>query len=170
MQALQLRPRAFTSSKLAPARLGVSSVKTVAPRQAPSSQAMEPTVSRAAAAEAVGFESSGDFGSMPTENVKLRVRMRGYDKDLLADAVDEIQSIADATGAKFVGPVMLPTKRRIYCVLRSPHANKDSREHFEIRTHNRLVDVSNLSVQTIQALMDYSAPSGVEMESSLVGV
>jgi small subunit ribosomal protein S10 len=62
---------------------------------------------------------------------------------------------------------MLPTKRRIYCVLRSPHVNKDAREHFEIRTHHRLVDLKDLSAETVALMMDWVPPSGVEVECSI---
>lgn len=77
--------------------------------------------------------------SMPIagENVRLRIRMRGYDINLLAEATEQVRAIAGLTGAQFKGPVMLPTRRKIYCVLRSPHVDKDAREHFEVRTHHR---------------------------------
>jgi small subunit ribosomal protein S10 len=65
--------------------------------------------------------------------------MRAYDVNLLADAVADMATIASVTGAEFKGPVMLPTRRKLYCVLRSPHVNKDAREHFEVRTHHRWV-------------------------------
>ena len=58
-------------------------------------------------------------------------------------------------------------RRRIYCVLRSPHVNKDSREHFEVRTHSRLVDVRNLTAQTIDELMQLDLPAGVDVEVKL---
>jgi small subunit ribosomal protein S10 len=99
---------------------------------------------------------------------QLRVRMRGYDIGILAKACEQIALIAGLTGAQIAGPVMLPTKKRVYCVLRSPHVNKDAREHFEIRTHNRLIDVSGLSSQTVQALMEWVPPSGLEVETSIV--
>lgn len=60
------------------------------------------------------------------------------------------------------GPVPLPTRRRLYCVLRSPHVDKDSREHFEIRTHSRLIDIRNLSSETIDKLMGLDIPAGVD--------
>lgn len=63
--------------------------------------------------------------------------------------------------------VMLPTKRRIYCVLRSPHVNSNSREHFEIRSHHRLVDLKNLSAETVSMMMQWVPPSGVEVECSI---
>lgn len=109
-----------------------------------------------------------DAPVLPNENVKLRVRMRGYDINILADACRQVKEMAAITGARVAGPVMLPTKKKVYCVLRSPHVNKDSREHFEIRIHNRLIDLSNLSAQTVQALMEWVPPSGLEVETRLV--
>ncbi|KAJ9508587.1 hypothetical protein QJQ45_012124 [Haematococcus lacustris] len=105
---------------------------------------------------------------MANENIRLRVRMRGYDVGLLAEAVDQIRLIADATGSMFKGPVMLPTRRKLYCVLRSPHVNKDAREHFEVRTHHRLIDLKNLSSQTVEAMMQWVPPPGLEVEASIV--
>ncbi|KAH7284115.1 hypothetical protein KP509_34G039900 [Ceratopteris richardii] len=66
-----------------------------------------------------------------------------------------------------MGPVPLPTKRRLYCVLRSPHVNKDSREHFERRTHQRLIDLENPNAGTIDALMQLDIPAGVDVEVKL---
>jgi len=120
--------------------------------------------------EAMDFEQDlvGSSAVLPSGNVKLRVRMRGYDIGILAKACEQIKLIAGMTGAKIAGPVMLPTKKRIYCVLRSPHVNKDAREHFEIRVHNRLIDVTGLSSQTVQALLEWVPPSGLEVETSIV--
>mmetsp|Transcript_37321 Transcript_37321/g.94119 ORF Transcript_37321/g.94119 Transcript_37321/m.94119 type:complete len:171 (-) Transcript_37321:280-792(-) len=112
--------------------------------------------------------SAGTALPIASEDVRLRVRMRGYDVNLLSDAIDQVRAIADVTGAEFKGPVMLPTKRRVYCVLRSPHVNKDAREHFEIRTHHRLVDLKNLSAQSVEAMMQWIPPAGVEVEASIV--
>jgi small subunit ribosomal protein S10 len=111
---------------------------------------------------------TGEAPVMPSSNVKLRVRMRGYDIGILADACQQVKEIAGITGARVAGPVMLPTKKKVYCVLRSPHVNKDAREHFEIRIHNRLLDLSNLSAQTVQALMEWVPPSGLEVDTRLV--
>nr|AAP79160.1 ribosomal protein rpS10 [Bigelowiella natans] len=94
---------------------------------------------------------------------KLRIKLRSYSKDHLKEAVDMIQSTTTSTGSTCSGVVMLPTRRRIYCVLRSPHVNKDSREHFEIRTHQRLLDVTDLSPETVDALMTLDLPSGVDV-------
>ena len=85
----------------------------------------------------------------------------------MAAACDKIIDAAKATEASISGPVPLPTKRRIYCVLRSPHVNKDSREHFETRTHHRLIDVHQPTAQTIDALMGLELPAGVEIEVKL---
>ncbi|EFJ41678.1 plastid/chloroplast ribosomal protein S10 [Volvox carteri f. nagariensis] len=102
-----------------------------------------------------------------SDKVRLRIRMRSYEVKLLEDCIAQIQTVADATGAAFKGPVMLPTKKRVYCVLRSPHVNKDAREHFEIRTHHRLVDLKNLSAETVSMMMQWVPPSGVEVECSI---
>ena len=68
---------------------------------------------------------------------------------------------------KGIGPIPLPTKRKIYCVLRSPHVDKDSREHFETRTHRRIIDIYSPSAKTIDALMKLDLPSGVDIEVKL---
>ena len=85
--------------------------------------------------------------------------MRGYDIVLLRDAVEQIRAVANATGVDFSGPVMLPTRRKVFCVLRSPHVDKDAREHFEVRTHHRLIDLKNLSSQAVEAMMQVNGRS-----------
>lgn len=111
--------------------------------------------------------SSGNALPMASDKARLRIRMRSYEIGLLADCVSQIQSVAEATGAVVRGPVMLPTKKKVYCVLRSPHVDKDAREHFEVRTHHRLVDLQNLSAETVAAMMQWIPPSGVEVECSI---
>eukprot|EP00245_Coleochaete_scutata_P018052 TRINITY_DN9202_c0_g1_i1.p1 TRINITY_DN9202_c0_g1~~TRINITY_DN9202_c0_g1_i1.p1 ORF type:complete len:223 (-),score=18.54 TRINITY_DN9202_c0_g1_i1:310-918(-) len=98
---------------------------------------------------------------------KIRIRLRSYWVPLLEQSVQQVLEAAKTTGAKIMGPVPLPTKKRIYCVLRSPHVNKDSREHFEIRTHRRLIDLENPTAQTIDSLMQLSLPAGVDVEVKL---
>ena len=83
---------------------------------------------------------------------KLRIGLKAYDATILDDSCHKIIEVVNTSGTKAVGPIPLPTKRRIYCVLRSPHVNKDSREHFEIRTHKRLIDVYAPSEQTMENL------------------
>ncbi|PKQ28109.1 MAG: 30S ribosomal protein S10 [Candidatus Anoxymicrobium japonicum] len=74
---------------------------------------------------------------------------------------------AKKTGATISGPVPLPTEKNIYCVIRSPHVNKDSREHFEIRTHKRLIDIMDPAPATVDALMGMDLPAGVDIEIKL---
>jgi|Transcript_10105 small subunit ribosomal protein S10 len=98
---------------------------------------------------------------------KIRIRLKSFEVRHMAAACDKIIAAAKATEATVSGPVPLPTRRRIYCVLRSPHVNKDSREHFETRTHHRLIDVHQPTAQTIDALMGLELPAGVEIEVKL---
>jgi small subunit ribosomal protein S10 len=94
----------------------------------------------------------------------IRIRMKSYDHKILDDSIEEIVEVAERTGAEVVGPVPLPTKRRIYTVLRSPHVDKKSREQFEIRIHNRLIDLNKPSQQTMEALTKMDLPARVEVE------
>merc|ERR1712071_213583 len=68
---------------------------------------------------------------------KLRIALKAYETSLLNDSCTQIINAVETGGVKAIGPIPLPTKRRIYCVLRSPHVNKDAREHFEMRTHKK---------------------------------
>jgi len=86
---------------------------------------------------------------------------------MLDISCEKIIDTADRTAATAIGPISLPTKRKIYCVLRSPHVDKDSREHFDTRTHRRLIDIYNPSSKTIDALMKLNLPSGVDIEVKL---
>jgi small subunit ribosomal protein S10 len=74
-------------------------------------------------------------------NAKIRVRLESFDHELLVSSCQKIISILQNTPLKSIGVVTLPTQKRIYCVLRSPHVDKDSREHFEIRVHKRIVEI-----------------------------
>jgi small subunit ribosomal protein S10 len=74
---------------------------------------------------------------------------------------------AQSTGAKVVGPIPLPTERNLYCVIRSPHVNKDSREHFEMKTHKRLIDILEPTPKTVDSLMRLDLPAGVDIEIKL---
>ena len=84
---------------------------------------------------------------------KLRIGLKAYDSTLLDESCNKIIEVVNTNGKQAVGPIPLPTKRRIYCVLRSPHVNKDSREHFEIRTHKRVLEVSSDSQASIVDLL-----------------
>jgi small subunit ribosomal protein S10 len=98
---------------------------------------------------------------------KIRIRLKAFDHRLLDASCDKIVDTAKRTEALPVGPIPLPTRRRIYCVLRSPHVDKDSREHFETRTHRRVIDIYQPSPKTIDALMKLDLPAGVDIEVKL---
>ena len=95
---------------------------------------------------------------------KIRIRLRAYDHRLLDRSVKEIVDTVRRTGARVAGPVLLPTTINRWTVLRSPHADKKSREQFEIRTHKRLLDILDPTSQTVDALMKLDLPAGVEVE------
>lgn len=92
---------------------------------------------------------------------RIRIRLESFDHKLLEEACQQILEKINITQSKVVGPLPLPLKKRIYCVLRSPHVNKDSREHFEIRTHRRLIDVYPTSLEAAYSLVNINLPSGV---------
>lgn len=104
----------------------------------------------------------------PSEQ-KVRIKLKAYELPLLQHSIAVIQDAAERTGANASGPVPLPTRIRKYTVLRSPHVNKDSREQFETRTHQRLFEFHDPSAATIDALMDVDVPAGVDVAVSLGG-
>jgi small subunit ribosomal protein S10 len=100
---------------------------------------------------------------------KIRIRLKAYDHRILDQSATEIVSTAKRTGALVAGPIPLPTARNRYCVLRSPHSDKKSREQFEIRTHKRLIDLLEPTPATIEALTKLDLPSGVDIEIKAFG-
>ena len=98
---------------------------------------------------------------------KIRIRLKAYDHKLLDQSVTEILDAAKRTGARVSGPIPLPTEINRYCVLRSPHVDKKSREHFEMWTHKRLLDILDPTQQTIDALMKLDLSAGVDVEIKL---
>ena len=100
---------------------------------------------------------------------KIRIKLRGFDHKSLDASARKIVETARRSGAKVAGPVPLPTRVRRFTVLRGPFKHKDSREHFVIRTHNRLVDITNPNKKTIESLMTLDLPTGVEIEIKTVG-
>ncbi|WP_028324429.1 30S ribosomal protein S10 [Desulfatirhabdium butyrativorans] len=100
-------------------------------------------------------------------NSKIRIRLRAYDHKLLDQSALDIVDTANKTGAKVVGPIPLPTAINKYCVLRSPHVDKKSREQFEMRTHKRLIDIVEPTPQTVDALMKLDLSPGVDVEIKL---
>jgi len=95
---------------------------------------------------------------------RIRIRLKAYDHKLLDQSASEIVETAKRYGAKVAGPIPLPTKINRYCVLRSPHVDKKSREQFEIRTHKRLLDILEPTQQALDALMKLDLSAGVDVE------
>jgi small subunit ribosomal protein S10 len=102
---------------------------------------------------------------MPKQNI--RIRLKAFDHRILDQSAVQIVEAAERTGAAVVGPVPLPTHIRKFCVIRSPHVDKDSREQFEIRTHKRLIDIVDPTSKTIDALTTLDLPAGVDIEIKL---
>src|SRR5436309_5834563 len=100
---------------------------------------------------------------------RIRIRLKAYDYRVLDQSTGEIVETARRTGAQVAGPIPLPTIKNKYCVLRSPHSDKKSREQFEIRTHKRLVDILEPTPQTVEALTKLDLPSGVDIEIKAFG-
>ena len=98
---------------------------------------------------------------------KIRIKLKAYDHKILDASSLKIIEAAKATGAKVVGPVPLPTEKQVYTILRAVHKYKDSREQFEIRTHKRLIDITNPTKETIDLLRRLDLPSGVEIDIKL---
>jgi len=103
----------------------------------------------------------------PTDNVqptKIRIKLKSYESKILDDTLLKIKNTVERSGAKLVGPVLLPTRIRKYTVLRSVHADKKSREQFESRTHYRLIDIVEPLPKTVDELMKMELPASVEIE------
>ncbi len=98
------------------------------------------------------------------KGTKIRIRLKGFDHRLLDQSTGEIVETVRRTGGHIAGPIPLPTKIERYCVLRSPHTDKKSREQFEIRTHKRLLDILEPTQQTIDSLMKLELSAGIEVE------
>lgn len=95
---------------------------------------------------------------------KIRVKLRSFDAKLLDQSAVKIVTTTNRSGAKVAGPIPLPTKIEKFCVLRSPHVNKKSREEFEIRTHKRIIDILEPNSDTVEALMKLELPAGVSVD------
>ena len=100
-------------------------------------------------------------------NQKIRIRLKGYDHEIVDQSTKLIVDTAQKTGAKVSGPIPLPTDRSVYTVIRSPHLNKDSREQFEMKTHKRLIDILEPTAKTVDSLMRLDLPAGVDIEIKL---
>ena len=98
---------------------------------------------------------------------KIRISLKGYDHEVVDQSAKLIVDTAQKTGARVSGPSPLPTERNLYCVIRSPHKDKDSRDEFEMRTHKRLIDILDPSSSTVDSLMRLDLPAGVDIEIKL---
>ena len=97
-------------------------------------------------------------------NERIRVKLRGFDVELVEQSSRAIVQTVVKAGAKVSGPVPLPTRVNKYTVLRSPHVNKKAREQFEMRTHKRLIDILDPTQKVVEALMKLELPAGVDVE------
>ena len=98
----------------------------------------------------------------------IRIRLKAYDHQVIDQSAEKIVETAKRTGAQVSGPIPLPTKKEVVTILRAVHKYKDSREQFERRTHKRLIDITNSSPKTVEALMALELPAGVEIEIKLL--
>ncbi len=95
---------------------------------------------------------------------RIRIRLKGYEHRVVDQSVEDIIETAKRTGAKVVGPIPLPTKIEKFCVQKSVHVNKKSREQFEIRTHNRLLDILEPTAKTVDELKRLNLPAGIDIK------
>ena len=103
---------------------------------------------------------------MTTKQV-IRIRLKAFDHRLIDQSTREIVETAQRTGARVKGPIPLPTRKERFTVLISPHANKDARDQYEIRTHKRLLDIVNPTDKTVDALMKLDLAAGVDVQIKL---
>ena len=100
-------------------------------------------------------------------NSRIRIKLKGYECELVDRSAEKIVDTARRTGARVSGPIPLPTEKEVVTILRATHKYKDSREQFEMRTHKRLIDIIQPSAKTVDALMKLDLPAGVDIEIKL---
>lgn len=98
---------------------------------------------------------------------KIRIKLKAYDHEIIDQSARKIVDTATRTGASVRGPVPLPTRIEKFAVIRSPFKDKDSREHFEMRTHKRMIDIVDPTPKTVDSLMRLDLPAGVDIEIKL---
>lgn len=98
---------------------------------------------------------------------KIRIRLKAFDHRLIDQSASRIVETAERSGAKVLGPVPLPTRKKVWCVLKSPHVDKRGGEHYELRIHKRLIDIVDPPTTTVDALMGLDLPAGVDIEIKL---
>ena len=102
-----------------------------------------------------------------THRQRIRIVLKAFDHRVIDQSAEQIVEAAERTGAQVAGPIPLPTTIKRVCVIRSPHVDKDSREHFEMRTHKRLIDILEPTSKTIDALSRLNMPAGVDISIKL---
>ena len=112
-----------------------------------------------------GSTTERESGDMAGQ--KIRIRLKSYDHEVIDVSARKIVETVTRAGATVVGPVPLPTEKNVYCVIRSPHKYKDSREHFEMRTHKRLIDIIDPTPKAVDSLMRLDLPADVNIEIKL---
>ena len=100
-------------------------------------------------------------------NQKIRIKLRSYDHNLVDKSTEKIVKTVRNSGAVVTGPIPLPTEKKIFTVLRSPHVSKKSREQFQLRTHKRLIEIYTPTQKTVDALSKLELPSGVDIQVKL---
>ena len=100
-------------------------------------------------------------------NQRIRIRLKAFDHRLIDQSASEIAETARRTGAQVRGPIPLPTRKERFTVLVSPHVNKDARDQYEIRTHKRILDISDPTDKTVDALMKLDLAAGVDVQIKL---
>ena len=100
-------------------------------------------------------------------NQKIRIKLRSYDHNLVDVSTEKIVKTVRSSGAVVTGPIPLPTEKKMFTVLRSPHVNKKSREQFSMRTHKRLIEIYTSTQKTVDALSRLELPSGVDIQVKL---
>lgn len=101
------------------------------------------------------------------QSKKIRIRLKAYDHVTLDASVAKVIAAAKNTGATVVGPIPLPTEKQVFTILRAVHKYKDSREQFEIRTHKRLIEVTNFKKETVDSFRNLDLPAGVDIDIKL---
>ena len=104
---------------------------------------------------------------MAAQKEMIRIRLKAYDHQVIDQSAEKIVETAKRTGAQVSGPIPLPTKKEVVTILRAVHKYKDSREQFEQRTHKRLIDITNATPKTTDALTKLDLPAGVDIEIKL---
>ena len=99
---------------------------------------------------------------------KVRIKLKSFDHTLVDQSAQRIVKTVKSSGAIVSGPIPLPTHKKIYTVLRSPHVNKEAREQFQLSSHKRIMDIYNASSKTIDALMKLELPSGVHVDIKVI--